>query len=243
MVGCYWYTHFFLVDHLVPSYFLTSVHKDYLMCVVFMCYASNIYLMRITPKTCEQVLMEKKHLAKSGYDEVLYESGKKCPTCNIIKLPRSKHCSVCDVCVADFDHHCYWTNGCVTRTNYLPFLTFSIIHAVFALYGSSLWFLTVLGNVLTKQTVAFDPRRDIALLLFDDPFRALVNLLVLMNEFRKEAMIFMESNLLVTVFSWTAAATFIQLAMFLKYHWNLLKLNRTTNELIKIDRIEVELNN
>ena len=151
MVCCYWYTHFYLVDHLVPSYFLTDVHKVYLMCIVFMCYASNIYLVSITPKTCEQVLKGVKEPAKKDYDEVMYESGKKCPTCNILKLPRSKHCSVCDVCVADFDHHCYWTNGCITRTNYLPFLFFCCVHALFALYGFSLWFLSVLGNVFEKQ--------------------------------------------------------------------------------------------
>ena len=89
----------------------------------------------------------------------------------------------------------------------------------------------------------FNPVQDVALLMFDNPSRAFYNMLMFMNEFRHEGTLFMNFNLMVTVFSWTAAICFVQLMMFLHYHLNLLRINRTTNELIKIDRIQVEMNN
>lgn len=45
-----------------------------------------------------------------------------CPTCKIVKTPRSKHCNVCDRCVERLDHHCPWLNNCVGITNHIYFL-------------------------------------------------------------------------------------------------------------------------
>lgn len=45
-----------------------------------------------------------------------------CPTCEVVKSPRSKHCNVCDRCVERMDHHCPWLNNCVGITNHIYFL-------------------------------------------------------------------------------------------------------------------------
>ena len=47
-----------------------------------------------------------------------------CPTCKIVKTPRSKHCNICDCCVERFDHHCPWINNCVGVKNHNYFLIF-----------------------------------------------------------------------------------------------------------------------
>ncbi|TFJ87604.1 hypothetical protein NSK_000955 [Nannochloropsis salina CCMP1776] len=73
-------------------------------------------------------------------DNVIYVAGKVCPTCNVVKLARSKHCRLCGVCQSRFDHHCGWLNQCVGEVNYRHFLFFLALHSCTFLYGSSrLW--------------------------------------------------------------------------------------------------------
>jgi hypothetical protein len=45
-----------------------------------------------------------------------------CPTCRVVKPPRSHHCRECNNCVAIFDHHCPWIGNCVARRNYRNFV-------------------------------------------------------------------------------------------------------------------------
>ncbi|XP_052785908.1 palmitoyltransferase ZDHHC4-like isoform X1 [Mya arenaria] len=65
-----------------------------------------------------------KYMQVYQYDNVLYESGKKCSTCQLPKPARSKHCSICNRCVHRFDHHCIWTNNCVGGLNHRYFILF-----------------------------------------------------------------------------------------------------------------------
>ena len=63
---------------------------------------------------------------------------KKCPTCNIIKTPRSFHCKFCDVCVAVHDHHCPWVGSCVGQRNHKMFTIYNFITFFLSIYTFSL---------------------------------------------------------------------------------------------------------
>jgi palmitoyltransferase len=70
------------------------------------------------------------------YDELLFTSGRECPTCSIPRPARAKHCGLCGHCVGTFDHHCVWLNKCVGEHNYRYFLLFLLIHLIFLSYGT-----------------------------------------------------------------------------------------------------------
>ena len=47
-----------------------------------------------------------------------------CPTCDLIKPPRTHHCSQCDSCVLRMDHHCPWVGMCIGKRNYPYYFSF-----------------------------------------------------------------------------------------------------------------------
>jgi len=49
---------------------------------------------------------------------------KVCPTCNIVRPPRSGHCFNCDYCVEEFDHHCGVLGSCVAKRTFRFFAMF-----------------------------------------------------------------------------------------------------------------------
>ena len=47
-----------------------------------------------------------------------------CPTCQIMKTPRSHHCNICNQCVERFDHHSLLLNKCIGVKNHQIYLVF-----------------------------------------------------------------------------------------------------------------------
>lgn len=59
---------------------------------------------------------------------------KVCPTCHILRPPRSSHCPFCDVCVEEFDHHCGVLGSCVAKRTFRFFCGFFVFTAALALF-------------------------------------------------------------------------------------------------------------
>lgn len=58
------------------------------------------------------------------HDGVIFMPGYKCVTCNLSKIPRSKHCRVLNKCIFKFDHYCVWVANCIGGNNHRYFLLF-----------------------------------------------------------------------------------------------------------------------
>ena len=59
-----------------------------------------------------------------------------CPSCRIVRPPRSSHCRVMGACVAEYDHQCMWTGTCIGSRTFRYFAGFCYAccaHAAFAL--------------------------------------------------------------------------------------------------------------
>ncbi|KEG10927.1 DHHC-type zinc finger family protein [Trypanosoma grayi] len=59
---------------------------------------------------------------------------KVCPTCHIVRPPRSTHCRFCDYCVEEFDHHCGVLGSCVAKRTFRFFAGFFIFTSVLVFY-------------------------------------------------------------------------------------------------------------
>ncbi|ESL10257.1 hypothetical protein TRSC58_02013 [Trypanosoma rangeli SC58] len=59
---------------------------------------------------------------------------KVCPTCHILRPPRSTHCQFCDYCVEEFDHHCGVVGSCVAKRTFRFFGGFFVFTAFLTLY-------------------------------------------------------------------------------------------------------------
>ncbi|ORC92215.1 DHHC-type zinc finger family protein [Trypanosoma theileri] len=57
-----------------------------------------------------------------------------CPTCHIVRPPRSTHCQFCDYCVEVFDHHCGVIGCCVAKRTFRFFGGFFIFTSILAIF-------------------------------------------------------------------------------------------------------------
>ena len=82
-----------------------------------------------------------------------------CPTCQIVKTPRSKHCNLCNQCVERWDHHCPWINNCVGVVNHIYFflfLSFLTLHITILLLNTGYMLYIVIQNDRTLQELKID---------------------------------------------------------------------------------------
>ncbi|KJE95607.1 hypothetical protein CAOG_06043 [Capsaspora owczarzaki ATCC 30864] len=72
-----------------------------------------------------------------------------CTLCDEFKAPRAHHCRLCNRCILRMDHHCPWVNNCVghnNQRNFVLFVTWVPLTAVYTIYIMSHWCWTLLGS-------------------------------------------------------------------------------------------------
>ena len=74
-----------------------------------------------------------------------------CPTCFIIKPPKTSHCSHCDHCVKEFDHHCGTLNSCIGLRNFRSFVYFLWFVGSFSISGATLLYMYVMERIEQLQ--------------------------------------------------------------------------------------------
>lgn len=75
-------------------------------------------------------------MKRYAFDQVLYQPGKICRTCQFLKPARSKHCNICNMCIAKHDHHCVWLMNCLGKGNYIYFLGLLASLGIMLNYGT-----------------------------------------------------------------------------------------------------------
>jgi palmitoyltransferase ZDHHC4 len=83
------------------------------------------------------------------YDQVIFVSGKNCPTCKQPKLPRTKHDSLIGACIARYDHFCGWTGNAIGLYNTNRFCLFLLVHLTMLIHGSALCAEIVYARMLS----------------------------------------------------------------------------------------------
>ncbi|KAJ8606923.1 hypothetical protein CTAYLR_008635 [Chrysophaeum taylorii] len=115
---------------------------------------------RAPPGYIVDAATEKRH-DNYPYDDVLFTSGRACPTTGVRKLARSKFCRTTGLTVARFDHFCPWINQAVGEENYRYFLLFLGLHVILLTYGAAACTLLLWDVVVTErlaQALFFDAR-------------------------------------------------------------------------------------
>ncbi|CCW62101.1 unnamed protein product [Phytomonas sp. EM1] len=87
-----------------------------------------------------------------------------CPTCHIIRPPRSTHCQFCDVCMEEFDHHCGFIGSCVAKRTYRFFAGFFILRSCMVIYTIIRSFLRLFTSK-RKDSLAADCNSWIVIIL------------------------------------------------------------------------------
>ncbi|CAM9427384.1 unnamed protein product, partial [Heterosigma akashiwo] len=131
-----------------------------------------------------------------------------CPTCHIVRPPRTKHCRHCNNCIQTFDHHCPWTGNCIGRRNYRFFYLF-----LMSITASSAYVLVMSANYLTRHLTDIDSK------YFDAIFK---------DEWKIKGGQFIAPLLIL----WTLLVTTLVGAL-LVFHIILLGRGQTTNEYLR----------
>ena len=159
----------------------------------------------------------------SPYDGTLFVKGKACTTCHVPKPARSKHCSLCGKCVAISDHHCIWINQCVGELNYRYFLLFLLTNTLFFTYAAM-----VLGLVLVSKGEGL--------------VGAVFTKASTLTEYKGTPLIVAQyicsTNVLLVTICALAVIMAIAVGCFFIYHINLVSQGMTTNESVKLDRMQ-----
>uniref|UniRef100_UPI00398E5783 palmitoyltransferase ZDHHC4 isoform X1 n=1 Tax=Pristiophorus japonicus TaxID=55135 RepID=UPI00398E5783 len=153
------------------------------------------------------------------YDGILYRHARVCPTCELVKLARSKHCRVCNHCVHRFDHHCVWVNNCIGASNIRYFLLYLV-----TLSGMA----AVVGTVTVRflVQVALMSNLPQAMYVNAEGEHVPVGILFIVQK------LFLTFPRILFMLGFTLL-TFFLLAGYTAFHFYLVMTNQTSNEWYK----------
>lgn len=121
------------INESFPKHHLTFGYVLFLLCVASWRFAGGTSPGIIT--------LESMHRFDNyPYDELLYETGKVCPTLHLRKLARSKYDRYSCTQVPRFDHYCGWIYQTVGEENYRFFVVFLVVHTFMCMYGTVMTF-------------------------------------------------------------------------------------------------------
>ena len=83
-----------------------------------------------------------------------FDSESLCPTCEVIRLPRSRHCNICNKCVDRYDHHCPWINNCVGKSNHLSFFFHLVLIVIYCLTSVIVSIQVLCAPMLNEEETA-----------------------------------------------------------------------------------------
>ena len=86
------------------------------------------------------------------YDNLMFQSGTKCETTKLYRIPRSKYDRMkYDGIVPRYDHFCGWTHNTYGEENYRWFLLFLLNHVVMCFYGTYVSYLLFTNEIREKR--------------------------------------------------------------------------------------------
>ena len=206
----------------IPNPFVPSMHM-YVGSFLYLIALGTFFMASINPPGKITKDNVKKFIEQYPYDQVLY-TAKDCSICKIQKPARAKHCKVCGYCVAKIDHHCIWINQCVGYNNYKYFLAFILSHSLICIYAGQV------GYYIFKF-ISYKEKLWNAVFVDGQGNRIKTGTFTVFQVLLKRYSLLMFIVILCLVIGFT-------LAGFLIYHIYLLRKNVTSEESIKIAKVE-----
>ena len=206
----------------IPNPFVPSMHM-YVGSFLYLIALVTFFMASINPPGKIDKGNVKKFIDEYPYDQVLYVA-KDCSICKIQKPARAKHCKVCDYCVAKIDHHCIWINQCVGYSNYKYFLAFILSHSLICLYAGQVGYYIFLF-------ISYKEKLWNAVFVDGLGNKIKTGTFTVFQVLLKRYTLLMFIVILCLVIGFT-------LAGFLVYHIFLLRKNMTSEETIKISKVE-----
>lgn len=123
---------------------VADYHRSIGYAVFALCLGSWRFACGIDPGNIDEKTIQKYDVYP--YDDILYTS-KVCPTLKIRKLARSKYDKYSDRHIPRFDHFCGWLNQPIGEENYRWFLFFLLVHVGMCVYGSTVLYLLLRGEL------------------------------------------------------------------------------------------------
>lgn len=214
--------YFFYGFPFIPNPYVSEFHMYVGSFLYFIALITFICACIVPPGVIDKTNL-KNHLAIFAYDNALYRPSD-CSSCKLQKPARSKHCSICKVCVSKHDHHCIWINQCVGYANYKYFLAFILSHSLICFYAGQVGIMIML-HIINKEKLLTATFTDMQGREFKSSWTVIFQYLLQ----RYPAFVFIIILCLMMG---------LVLGGFFVYHFLMAGKNITSNERIKVMKLE-----